>query len=478
MFYIFLIFIFVLKIYNKAELKIIKIIFFIFLFPFIFGCEKSVVNENISDHSNDKTINPHPYPYPVVTGKFNVLTYNIAGLLEPFSSSNPSLNTPFIGQRIRDYDIVQVQEDFNYHASLYANDNHLYRSATSGGMGFGDGLNTLSNFPFAEDLVRVKWNDCSGTDGNCLTPKGFTYTRIRLQEGVYIDLYNCHTNAGDVEAAYDARRKNVLQLVQYIQTNSIGNAVIITGDWNCRYTRNEDNIREVVTGLPATDPWVQLIRGGVEPTQGANAIVCDSSILTDYDCEVVDKIFYRGNKFIRLNALEYKLEDAIFRDSLGNMLSDHRPAFTEFFYGLPGNIRCSDQFGGNGGTNFNDVNLIPERPKVSSIGIRAGNRVDQVNIALTDGTTFIHGGTGGTANTLVLQEDEFINKVTLCSGTKDGTVRIFYIQFTTNLGNTISGGTQNSATVTYTAPNGFQVAGFHGKAGTELDKLGLIYMPL
>ncbi len=48
------------------------------------------------------------------------------------------------------YDIVNVQEDFNYHAALYADDHHPYRTATSGGAGFGDGLNTLSDHPFED----------------------------------------------------------------------------------------------------------------------------------------------------------------------------------------------------------------------------------------------------------------------------------------------------------------------------------------
>src|ERR1041384_3377513 len=50
-------------------------------------------------------------------GTFSVLSYNVAGLPEGLSSGNPRVNTPIIGQRIRPYDVVHVQEDFNYHAS-------------------------------------------------------------------------------------------------------------------------------------------------------------------------------------------------------------------------------------------------------------------------------------------------------------------------------------------------------------------------
>lgn len=98
------------------------------------------------------------------SGSFSTLGYNVAGLLEPFSGGNPAVNTPIISCLIRDFQIVQVQEDFNYHAALYDScDDHPYRSPTSGGMGFGDGLNQLSDFPYS-DWTRVEWDACDGVD--------------------------------------------------------------------------------------------------------------------------------------------------------------------------------------------------------------------------------------------------------------------------------------------------------------------------
>src|SRR4051794_2341820 len=67
------------------------------------------------------------------SGTFTVLTYNVAGLPEGLSSSHPATDTPLISPRLAGYDIVDVQEDFNYHAAPYAGDNHPYRTATSGG---------------------------------------------------------------------------------------------------------------------------------------------------------------------------------------------------------------------------------------------------------------------------------------------------------------------------------------------------------
>ena len=82
------------------------------------------------------------------SGAFSVLTYNVAGLPDIISSGDPATNTRPIGERLGGYDIVHVQEDFNYHADLYATDQHPYRTPTSGGVPFGSGLNTLSNFPY------------------------------------------------------------------------------------------------------------------------------------------------------------------------------------------------------------------------------------------------------------------------------------------------------------------------------------------
>lgn len=63
----------------------------------------------------------------------------------------------------------------------------------------------------------------------------------------------------------------------------------------------------------------------------------------------------------------------------------------------------------------------------------------------------------------------------LCQGTYNDHTRIFYAKFTTNLGRTLAGGTTTSDCVTRTAPSGRQLAGFHGRSGDEVDKIGFIY---
>ncbi|MBX9393853.1 endonuclease [Streptomyces sp. TRM72054] len=408
------------------------------------------------------------------TSTFNVLTYNIAGLPLGLGDSDPETNTPLIGQRLGAYDIVNVQEDFNYHAALYANDNHPHRTPTSGGALFGDGLNTLSDHPF-EDFQRVKWNHCTGT--NCLTPKGFSLARVRLAEGVFVDLYNVHTNADSTDDALAARRANVEQLSDFIQANSAGNAVIVMGDTNTRYTRTGDNIRTLINENGLKDPWVDLVKGGTPPTQGSEAQVCDAAAPTN-DCEVVDKVLYRGSDLVSLNATRYNNDWAAFLRSDGEHLSDHFPHTVDFSYTVNPSLKASDFFGGPHGTAFNDADDLPATPSPRTLTLRGGSRLDAVSLTHDGGTVLSHGGTGGTATTLTLGSGEHLTSVKLTQGQKDGRTRIFSAAFTTDKGRTLTAGTATTATRTFTAPSGWQIVGFTGRSGDEIDKLGVLYAPI
>ncbi|MFF8997383.1 jacalin-like lectin [Streptomyces achromogenes] len=408
------------------------------------------------------------------SGTLSVLTYNVAGLPEGLSSSHPATNTPLISPRLADYDIVNVQEDFNYHAALYAGDHHPYRTATSGGAGFGDGLNTLSAHPL-EDFERVKWKDCTGT--NCLTPKGFTLARVRLAEGVYVDLYNLHPNADDSADALAARRANITQLSAFIRANSAGNAVIVMGDTNTRYTRAGDNIRTLVDDNGLTDAWVRLAKGGTAPAQGADPLLCPASAPPD-DCEVVDKVLYRSGPLLSLTATRYHDEWAKFLDPAGGNLSDHFPHTVDFTYTTNPGLRASDFFGGPHGTAFNDAAGLPATPAPRTLTLRGAARLDAVSLTHDGGTVLGHGGTGGTASSLTLAAGEHLTSVRLTEGQKDDRTRIFSAAFTTDRGRTLAAGTPTADGTTLTAPAGWQIVGFTGRCGDEIDKLGVLYAPI
>ncbi|BBH68085.1 hypothetical protein ACTI_47700 [Actinoplanes sp. OR16] len=412
-----------------------------------------------------------PAPAYAAGGSFDVLTYNVAGLPELLSSAEVDRKTAHtaIGQRLGPYEVVHVQEDFNYHAYLYAADTtHAYRTPTSGGAGIGSGLNSLSAVAYdTGDFERGDWNSCQFDSGDCLTPKGFTFARHRLAEGVYVDFYNLHTNAGTSAGDQESRADNLSQLTAFIGTHSAGNAVIVMGDTNTRYTRTADTIREFVAANRLTDAWVTLERGGVAPAAGSDALLCDAAAITD-TCEVVDKILYRSSTFVTLSATAYHNEHAGFVTSDGRMLSDHFPISTSFTWATNPKYRFSEQFGGPHGSYFTDIDAVADAPR--SIGLRAGSRVDQISIG-----ALAHGGTGGTAGTLPLSAGEYVTSAYLCRGKYNSQTRIFYARFTTNLGNSIAGGTTTSDCATFTAPDNSYISGFHGRAGSEVDKLGVIY---
>ncbi|MEU4695329.1 jacalin-like lectin [Actinoplanes sp. NPDC023714] len=403
-------------------------------------------------------------------GTFDVLTYNVAGLPELLSSAEVDRKTAHteIGRRLGPYEVVHVQEDFNYHAYLYAADTtHAYRTPTSGGAGIGSGLNSLSAVAYdTGDFERGDWDSCQFDSGDCLTPKGFTFARHRLAEGVYVDFYNLHTNAGTSAGDQQSRADNLRQLTAFIGSHSAGNAVIVMGDTNTRYTRAADTIRDFVAANGLTDAWVKLERGGVVPPANDQALLCDAAAITD-TCEVVDKILYRGSRFVTLDATGYHNEHASFVTSDGKMLSDHFPISASFRWATNPKYRFSEQFGGPHGSYFNDIDQVGA---VIQIGLRTGSRVDQVSIG-----ALRHGGTGGTAKTLTLGSGEYVTSAHLCRGKHNSQTRIFSARFTTNLGNSIAGGTTTADCATFTAPQDTYISGFHGRAGSEVDKLGVIY---
>lgn len=195
------------------------------------------------------------------------------------------------------------------------------------------------------------------------------------------------------------------------------------------------------------------------------------------DCEIVDKVFYRDNGFVGLEALTYQVEDERFVDSTGADLSDHWPVSVTWRYATPADRRLSDPWGGSDGTNFNDVGLVPAQPTVRTLQLRSGSRVDQVGITFESGQALSHGGSGGSLKTLQLASGESLTSVRLCSGTHNGSTRIFYAAFTSDQGRTLAGGTATTSCTTYSAPSGWRIVGFHGRAGQEIDKLGVVYAP-
>lgn len=254
-------------------------------------------------------------------GQFAVLTYNVAGLPQGISAAKMprKLSITDIGEKINAFDIVNVQEDFNYNEALYALNKHPFRTDTKGKIPIGDGLNTLSKFPIIA-YHRVPWTHCSGAD--CWTVKGFSVSRILLSEALTVEVYNVHANSSDKARAAKARRENLRQLASYIVEHSAGQALLVMGDFNAHYAYKKDNLHEFLLQTGLTDGWIDVCRQGRYP-EVIPQFVAPDMLRLHKGIESLDKIFFRNSAELQFTPLDYQVETDRFTDSRGNHLSDH-----------------------------------------------------------------------------------------------------------------------------------------------------------
>lgn len=245
-------------------------------------------------------------------GTLRVLTYNIAGLPQGISASNPSVNVPLIGGLLNLYDLALIQEDFAYAPELRQRAEHPHVSAPfvrGERLNFGDGLSQFARLPFSE-LVREAWSACHGlldSYHDCLTPKGFSFGRQRLADGVEVDVYNLHMDAGSSVLDQKARSSQVEQLLQAIERHSPGQALIVAGDTNVWGRESEllsrlqrgAGLSEVCRKLRCPQPWR------------------------------IDRVYYRSSSRVELAPRSWRV-DPRFVDARRRPLSDHLPVAVEF----------------------------------------------------------------------------------------------------------------------------------------------------
>jgi hypothetical protein len=173
------------------------------------------------------------------------------------------------------YDVALFQEDFEYHQILAEN---LPSSEEQKGnpMGwdprrvlalafsfpvavfiphfsppYGAGLSTFVRKPFATGFSRREaYGVCHGwfgANGDCWSSKGWLLVRVRTPNGIDVDVYNTHLEAGPSPVSIDVRRQQLEMLAQAIETESAGNPVIVAGDFNASFGRPGD--REVLMGF-------------------------------------------------------------------------------------------------------------------------------------------------------------------------------------------------------------------------------------
>ena len=239
-----------------------------------------------------------------------ILTYNVAGLPQGLSSSQPQVNTPLISPKLNPFQLALVQEDFWYHAQLVSAATHPFKSTpmpNASPTDLGDGLNVLSRVAFT-DLARTKWTKCNGTfdqKSDCLTSKGFVRFVIDLGGGKTVDVYDAHFDAGRSTGDATARDAQVTQIADAIAAQSAGKALIVAGDTNMN-ADDEATFQKLLTTTGLTDACRAL--SCAEPAR-------------------YDRVMFRSSASVKLSAKSWHVES--FVDAAGNPLSDHDPVSVE-----------------------------------------------------------------------------------------------------------------------------------------------------
>lgn len=260
-----------------------------------------------------------------MSGEFSLLDYNVAGLPQGISGSNPEVNTPLIAPLLNDYDVVLVQESWEtpnpnplaplrvYHEILRAGNTHPYASASKPNpfntdplrpqAVLSDGLNQFSSFPFGK-VFREPWAGCDNSAADCLALKGFSMSRMTFAPGVEVDVYNFHMEAGGNANDEALRDAGITQMLAFMAEHSAGRAIIGAGDANLHIEDEPDGTQ-----------YARLLsEGGF--TDSCDATACSNPTR-------IEKTFFRSSATVSLTALSWRLENDVFvRD--GNVpLSDH-----------------------------------------------------------------------------------------------------------------------------------------------------------
>jgi endonuclease/exonuclease/phosphatase family metal-dependent hydrolase len=270
------------------------------------------------------------------SGSFTVLTYNMKGFPDALDGISDAA-TVEVGELIETWntDIVAIQEDWVKHDLLLSGittANFPYRTRHYDGASttLGDGLATLSKFPFDKTWAkRKKWQTCIGTlwefimgavnSPDCISKKGFTMVRMVIDNDFELDFYNLH---GETQWDYNTMSANMAQLAAFINEKSAGRAILIAGDWNSSV---EDDGTESQQAKKNVSLWIQEL---IDSTGVSFACVdIEHDPLKDYStvekqtvykpCDV-DVIAYRGSNMIKLTPVSrMEVED--------NNISDHDP---------------------------------------------------------------------------------------------------------------------------------------------------------
>lgn len=233
--------------------------------------------------------------------------------------------TKKISTYLKDFDIVGIQEDFNYHEELTSSLKNKHWGTFQGAIDFSkifsmvkwfryksDGLNIITSPEISimnEDIIE--WKNSCGYFSHCndkLTRKGFRRYSLKINKtGQQLVVYILHADASDnPEDIRDSevRRKQFTQLTDYIKNRNEFTPIIILGDTNCSSNTMDIETIEKYLIKPLKD-----IPSVSEVTQVPNNDL-DKMFIVNFNC---------GNSKVTVKNYESGIEG----------LSDHRPFIVE-----------------------------------------------------------------------------------------------------------------------------------------------------
>ena len=232
--------------------------------------------------------------------------------------------TKKISTYLKDFDIVGIQEDFNYHEALISDLKDRNWGTFQGAIDFSkifsmvkwfryksDGLNIITKPQITildEDIVE--WKNSCGYFSHCndkLTRKGFRrYLLHQTVNNKYFTVYILHADASDNPDDIkdsETRRKQFTQLVEYIKQNETCFPTLVIGDTNCTSNNiDKKTIREYF----------------IEPLK--EDFLVEQALPNDD----LDRIFVINSKYLNNKIIIKNCEHGV------EGLSDHRPFIVEF----------------------------------------------------------------------------------------------------------------------------------------------------
>ena len=275
-------------------------------------------------------------------------------------------------------DIMALSEDFNYHDNLV--------NALGGGYNIGtyrggissenykadvsfdtDGLEFIVKSPLKfEEEQWTAWKQTYGKFENGsdeLINKGYRFYTVDFGDGVVVDIYTMHMDADTDPQDNAARASQWEQLRDAILANPNGHAVIVMGDTNSRYTR-DDILSLFINPINAagkytvTDAWIDLCKNGEYPKlDNSETLVIPADKKTDPEAyryyEIVDKVLFLNPvnpaNSTTLTANSITFDAARYQSADGELLGDHVPVivnFTATYHSDPSTLNacCSDKW--------------------------------------------------------------------------------------------------------------------------------------